>query len=180
MTNTLTSALLLTLAMIGQVAAQQATNDQIAEINRDVWHPFVTALNETNIDAYLAVHHQDVLRVSLDRGGIAQSGDNYRGHLQTLFDKIKSSGSSQRIEFRFTERMFADKIASERGYYKFTFTTGNGGNIPYKDTVIFGAFHVISQKDDSGRWKIRMDFDFTSQEQKYNVTEQLFLSGTPL
>jgi ketosteroid isomerase-like protein len=179
MTKSIVLILLLTVVTGWKVTAQ-TTADPIVELNRDVWHPFVKALNETDIDGYLAVHHPDVLRVSLDRGGLVHGGDHYRNTLQTLFGKIKTSGSTQHIEFRFTERMVADKVASERGFYKFTYTTGNANNAPYQATVIFGSFHVISQKDENGRWKIRMDFDYTSQERQYNVTEQLFLTGTPL
>jgi len=170
-------ALLLTVA---HTAYPQNQDAAISQINQDVWVPFIEALGNADIEAYLAVHHPSAIRISLDRNGIFQQGEAYFGQLRSLFGKIKQSEGQQQIQFRFSERIFSDKVASEKGYYKYVYEAKSTAASPYAAKIIYGSFHVISQKDENGRWKILLDFDYTNQEQKYNVTEKEFLTAMPL
>lgn len=128
--------------------------DLTSELNRDVWQPFRAAYAAGDADAFLDLHAPDLIRA----GGPAKEVLDlaaYGAQVREWFALVAAKGDRLAIDFRFTERLVAGELASERGVYRITLTPATGDGI-----VLFGRFHTFARRID-GRWRIAVDYDST-------------------
>jgi ketosteroid isomerase-like protein len=128
------------------------TAEALAEINRDVWKPFVASYTAFDADAFLALYDPDLVRVDGGRGWIGGLA-GYGVRTREFFTMVGGRGDVIDIAFRFVERIADGDTASERGVYRLE------GTPPGEATrVMFGRFHTIARKRD-GVWRILFDYD---------------------
>ncbi len=142
--------------------------DQLqAEIDEQVWLPFVKAYNNFNTEAFMSIHTDDLLRVIRDNNTILKA-EEYSANVQKNNERSKKMNRQVDISFSFLERMAIEDTAFEVGYYKVVTKDKEGAERNY-----YGKFHVILKKVD-GRWKIAVDSDTSMNN---SITEEDFLKG---
>ena len=124
----------------------------LAELDRDIWHAFRRAYAARDVEAFLALHLPELIRA----GGPARDVhgyDEYAAQTGGFFAELTRRGDGIEIDFRFTERIAAAGLASERGVFRITATPAEGDQ-----RVFYGRFHTFARKVD-GRWRIAVDYD---------------------
>ncbi|WP_337044363.1 YybH family protein [Emticicia sp. 17c] len=139
-----------------------------AEINEQVWIPFMKAYNNYDALGFMNLHSRDLMRVPVDAQRIF-TFEEYRNNIQQSNEMNFRKHKKQSIELRFENRIHNTESAFEIGYYKVTSTDANE-----KTTAFYGKFTVVLHKINN-RWKITLDSD-TSK----NIDEATFLSGKKL
>lgn len=138
-----------------------------AAINKDVWYPFMESYAAQDADAFMAIHTEDVIRVSRD-GKRIQVGEEYAESMARNTQHNKAKQRSRTIEFSFLERIAKEDVAFEVGYYKVI------SSEPGKETKTYiGKFHVILKKVED-KWQIFVDSDTSNKD---SMTIEDFNSG---
>jgi ketosteroid isomerase-like protein len=140
------------------------------DINDQVWKPFITAFDDLNTEAFMAIHSKDIVRVSRDDGRV-MGYEEYAKVCTAGNHNDKVNKAQRKIELRFTERWINHDLACEAGVYK-TQTIRVSG----KNTTSYGKFLVTLHKE-KGMWKILMDSD-TSEAG--TVSDKDFLMARPM
>ena len=115
-------------------------NPLLDELNRDIWHPFRGTYHARDLEGFLALYDPDLIRA----GGPTKEVygfDRLAADTTGWFAHVAERGDSLDIEFRFTERIAADELASEQGCYQITATLADGSN-----RVMYGRFHTFARK----------------------------------
>jgi uncharacterized protein (TIGR02246 family) len=145
-------------------------NPLLAELNRDIWRPFVRTYHDRDLEAFLSLYDRDLIRA----GGPAKEVygyERYAAGTADWFAQVAERGDSLAIEFRFTERIADGDLASERGVFRITATR------PGADQLIFHSqFHTLARKTD-GRWRIVADYD---TNENGAITAESFAAATPI
>jgi ketosteroid isomerase-like protein len=121
-------------------------------IDKDIWQPFMAAYPALDFELAAAVYSEDLLHA----GGptrVAQDRASYLVDLRAFFDRARELGDAFAIEFRFTERIVGEGIASERGVFRIDIHLATGERHPS-----YGRFHVF-ERVENGAWRIVTDFD---------------------
>lgn len=122
------------------------------ELNRDIWQPFRRTYGDRDLAGYLDLYDRDLIRAGGPAGEV-YGYDHLAAETTGWFAKVAANGDRLDIDFRFTERIAADGLASERGYYQITATLADGGT-----RVRYGRFHTFARQRD-GRWRLVVDYD---------------------
>ncbi len=131
--------------------AAQSDSLQTA-INQQVWIPFINSYQKLDVQGFMDVHTDDVVRISRS-GNSIRLGDEYDQSQRASAMRNAERKAKRSIELRFLERIAREEVAFEVGYYKVLY------QLPDKPTSTFyGKFHVLLKQID-GRWKIYMDSD---------------------
>lgn len=145
-------------------------NPLFGELNRDIWHPFVRTYRDRDLKAFLGLYHPDLIRA----GGPAKEVygyDRFAADTAAWFTTCAERGDSLGIEFRFTERIAADDLASERGVLRITATR------PGADDLVFHSqFHTFARKA-AGRWRIVADYDTNDSDDGGVITPETFAAA---
>ena len=142
-------------------------NPLLDELNHDIWRPFRGTYRAGDVEGFLALYDPSLIRA----GGPTKEVyglDRFAADMAGWFTDVSERGDSLDIEFRFTERIAAGELASERGYYRITATLAGGGN-----RVLHGRFHTFARKVD-GRWRIVADYD---TDDGGEITAETFVAG---
>lgn len=122
------------------------------DIDGDVWAPFMRAYSQLDIDLFSSIHASDFVRVESSSrwiGGL----DSYLQRTDRGFARARAQGDALAIEFRFTDRVLGDGLASERGVYRVTVTEPAG-----QAQTFLGRFHSVLRHD-GARWRLLLDHD---------------------
>lgn len=141
----------------------------IAQVDSDVWYPFVKTFEAYDASGFMAIHTDDVIRVTRD-GGRLLTKQEYARNVEESCKRAIEAGSKRTIEFTFVDRVHGENSGYEVGYYRYTSTTEG------QQHQSFGKFHVVLKKVD-GVWKIAVDSDTSNDG---TLTEEDFQSGTAL
>jgi len=127
-------------------------NPLLSELNHDIWHPFRRTYRACELPAFLDLYHPDLIRAG-GPGKEVYGYDRYAAETAAWFSTCAERGDVLDIEFRFTERIAAGDLASERGVFRITATR------PGADKLVFHSqFHTFARKT-GGRWRIVADYD---------------------
>jgi ketosteroid isomerase-like protein len=140
----------------------------LRELNNDIWHALPRAYGDA--DAYLALYTPDLIRA----GGPTKKVQGFTEFAEITrqwFADLADRGSTVDLEFRFTERIAADDVASERGVFRMTARRASGDQ-----RVFYGQFHTFARRID-GRWRIAVDYD---SDENDTVTAESFEAATPV
>jgi ketosteroid isomerase-like protein len=141
-----------------------------AEINTQVWKPFIQTYNTRDTDGFMAVHSKDVVRSPRDSKKLLNWDEYYQ--LQRQGDnQEKNAGDKRQLELRFTERIANNSLAVEVGVYKVTVKNKEGTH-----RAFYGRFHVVLRKENN-IWKILVDTDSSEEN---TIDEQDFRNAQPL
>lgn len=117
------------------------------EIDEQLWSEFVKAYNSRDAKKYIALHTEDIVRIT--KSGIRR-GQEFRDGIIASYGR---EGQPKRtIDFKFEHRIHAKDMAYEVGYFKVTYSKEG------KEESYYGRFSVVLRKED-GRWKIAQDWD---------------------
>ena len=153
------------------LTSSYAQDDAVQKaINEDVWKPFMESYAALDTDAFMAVHTDDVIRISRDGKNIRQ-GAEYAESMKKNNDRSKKGNSKRTISFSFLERFATGDLAFEVGYYKVGILQ-EGEPTRY----FYGKFQVVLKKVE-GKWKLFVDSDTSN---KGKLTEEDFLKGNPM
>jgi len=132
------------------IFAQSETKPDFSkEIDEQVWDSFKEAYANYDAEQYLALHTDDVLRITKWSG--IRTGDTFRAEIRASFSR--EDKPRQSIDFEFEHRIHSDDTAYEVGYYQLTRVKEEG-----KSERHYGRFSVVLKKID-GKWKIAQDWD---------------------
>lgn len=123
-----------------------------AAIDRDIWMPFTAAYPALDADLAGSVYSPDLIR----GGGPERTVTDLATHLgdfRVFFDFVRGQGDSLSIEFRFTERLIGEGVATERGVFRIDVRLSSG---EHRQT--YGRFHVF-ERVEHGVWRIVTDYD---------------------
>ena len=127
--------------------------DLLRDLNQALWQAFRTSYRSLDATALLALYHRDLVRA----GGPARSVqgfDGYAGEIREFFADMAAQGASLDIDFRFTERIGAGELASERGVFRIALAG------PDAERIFYGQFHTFARRID-GTWQFVADYDTT-------------------
>lgn len=141
-----------------------------AEINTQVWKPFIQTYNAHDTDGFMAVHSKDVVRSPRDSKKLLNWDEYYQSQKQGDSHE-RTAGAKRQLELHFTERIANNSLAVEVGIYKVTVTNKEGTN-----RAFYGRFHVVLRKENNV-WKILVDTDSSEEntidEQDFRNTQSL-------
>jgi ketosteroid isomerase-like protein len=152
-------------------ATTAAAGDPVqADIDRDVWLPFMAASDAFNAEGFLAVQSKDLVRVAVDQREV-YGLDRYAGEIREGFKRARERGLNRTSEARFLSRAASETHAYETGYFKSQATLANG-----EMRTRYSRFEFVLRKE-NGAWRILIDKD-TAEGGK--ITEQDFQAATPI
>jgi ketosteroid isomerase-like protein len=128
--------------------------DLLHELNRDIWHPFVASYGALDAPAFLALHTPDFIRAGGPTREILGFAE-YAAQTEKFFADVAGRGDALGVDFRFTERIAAGQLASERGVFQISVTLAAGGQ-----RQLYARFHTFARKIDE-RWRLAVDYDTT-------------------
>ena len=126
--------------------------NSVAAIDRDVWIPFMAAYPALDADLALSTCSTAYIHA----GGptaLAKGREAYLTDFQSFFDTVRDNGDRIDLEFRFTQRILGEGVASERGLFRMDVQPADG-----ERRQRFGYFHVFLRVE-QGRWRILTDYD---------------------
>lgn len=141
-----------------------------AEINQQVWKPFILSFDNHDTNGFMAVHSTDAVRSPRD-GKVVWNWEEYKNQQARGDQQDQLANRKRTLELRFSERIASQDLAVEVGVYKTTYYPANG-----KTQSFFGRFHVVLRKE-SGIWKILVD---TDSSEGGTIGEKEFLAAQPL
>lgn len=130
------------------------STELLRELNRDLWQPFRAAYAARDAAAFFALHAPDLIRASGTDGKVYDLGA-YEEQVAPWFAGMAARGDTLDITFRFTERVAAEDLASERGVYRIVIDPVGAERL-----VFHGRFHTFARKV-GGQWRIAVDYDTT-------------------
>jgi len=138
------------LFLIGTPGFSQRDSVLQAEIDAQVWRPFIQSFSTFDAAAFNTLHTADILRGG--PWGLVE-GDTYRQNTSESFAKNNAAGVRRKIAFTFEQRVQRETVAYEVGYYRVVSETDSG-----EPHTSYGQFHVVLRKE-NGSWKIAQDWD---------------------
>ncbi len=139
--------LLLFLSTLTVFAQEDQKQDFSKEIDEQLWKAFSKAYNARDAEAYIALHTDDILRITKE--GI-RKGQAFREGIKKSYSR--PNAPKREIAFKFEHRIHTDDTAYEVGYFRVKSFDANGTK------EYFGRFSVLLKKVD-GQWKIAQDWD---------------------
>ena len=137
------------------------------QIDQDIWLPFMAAYPAYDADLVASAYSSDLIHA----GGPGETVTTLAQHLEEMrgfFDYARSQGDAFAIEFRFTQRILGDGVASERGVFRIDVRLASG-----EERQSYGYFHVFERLEPAG-WRILSDFD------EPGATLEEFEAATPI
>jgi hypothetical protein len=127
--------------------AQTTNEEQIKELNKDIWEPFVKGVNNNDPAMYNAVNSKDFYWVTDGTKPRIMNLQEYIQDARLVMNSRNSKGIRTEIEIRFLNRNINNEFASEKCAVKFTAVSSDG-----KTEVFYSAMQVFSRKE-NGVWK---------------------------
>ena len=158
----------ITLGVIAAISAH--AQDPKAEINTQVWKPFIEAYNSFNTEKFMSVYSKNVVRIPVDQKMIFDYTE-YKKNINRENQFNRNYKIKANLDIRFNTRIHQRDIAYETGILKIQMTDNNG-----KPATIYSKFQVVLRKE-NGIWKITFDTDSTDSntvsETEFNKAEKM-------
>lgn len=122
-----------------------------AEINRDIWTPFLAGVRTDADSLYLRVRSRDYVRIQ-GNGRLILGYDDYVDDTQKMMQRYREQGTRITMDVRFEDRITDGTAASERGISRVLFSARDGETRTY-----YSRFHTISRKE-GGVWRVLTDY----------------------
>lgn len=152
------------------ISSTAFSQDELKEINDQVWKPFIQAYNNFDVEGFMNVHSKDVIRAPRDGGQIFGYSEYYT-QTEKGAARNKIHKGTRTIALRFLERIAHNDLAYEVGVYKVESIDANGHS-----KFFYGKFHVSLRKED-GQWKILVDSDSSENN---TIGEADFQAAKPM
>jgi hypothetical protein len=149
--------------------AQTSNEEQIKELNRDIWEPFVKGVNSNNPAMYNAVNSKDFYWVADGTKPRIMNLEEYIEDARLVMNSRTAKGIKSEIEIRFLNRNINHEFASEKCAVRFTAVSPDG-----KTEVFYSAMQVFSRKE-NGVWKKWIQYSLTEPDSK-----EMFEAANPM
>jgi len=133
-------------------------SELLAALNDDLWSRFVATYAALDSDGFLDLYSPDLVRAG-GPGREILGYSPYADGIRDWFANLRARGSTPRIEFRFSERIATEDLASERGAFRIVAT-----NVDGDQRIFYGGFHTFARHID-GRWRFIVDYESTDVDQ---------------
>jgi hypothetical protein len=140
-----------------------------AELDRDVWHPFVRGVRSDSAPLYVGVLARDFHWVAPGSRGRIMDRAAYDLDSRQVMQRRREEGGTSEIDVRFLERNVTERFAAEKVVTRFAIR--RPGREP---EVGYGIAHYFSRRED-GVWRVVLRY--ASPER---ATEATFAAATPL
>jgi ketosteroid isomerase-like protein len=144
--------------------------DKQKEINDHVWKPFIKTFDEYDIDGFMALHSNELIR-SAREGKSVLNWDQYYSNGMKSKERDIAAKRKRKIELRFMERVSSDEQAIDVGFYKTSYILSDGSTQSY-----YGKFLAVLRKEND-IWKILVD---TDSSEGGTIDEKSFLSANAM
>ncbi len=161
--------LFLVLFSFGLFAQERSKVEQLNDLNKQLWLPFIEGVNTAKADLYVGVHAKDFYWVSAGSNGRIMDLPEYADDSVMVMKQRKEQGTRSEMEVRFLERNVDGDFASERCIVKFTMH--ERGKEPQ---VSYGVSQYFSRKE-NGVWRMWMQFKPADKG-----SAEMFASAAPL
>lgn len=156
--------LILPFHVFAQWEPRQAPDSLLKSVANDIWIPFMEAYRDYDAEKIMAIHTDDIIRVS-EKGGTIDTGQPYIEAFGGALLRWQEEGRIMRISFSIINTSFGSGLVSQRGYYQIS------AKEPGDETIIprgYSEFNVILRHVD-GRWKFIFDSD-----RRVDITDEMF------
>lgn len=136
-----------------QSAFSQAAGPKewLAEIERDIWLPFMEGVRTFNDSKYLDVHSKDYVRVD-PASRLLLDRKDYDDDTVKMMANYKEQGRVISISVRFEDRIADGKSAFERGVNRVVMSSEDRTS-----RTFYGRFQLVSRKE-NGKWKMLTEY----------------------
>ena len=142
----------------------------IAELERDVWHPFLRGVRSDSAPLYVGVHSRDFRWVAPGSRGRIMDRAEYDADSRLVMRRRRDEGGSSEIDVRFLERNVTESFAAEKVVTRFA--VRRPGREP---EVGYGIAHYFSRREGDGVWRVLLRYASPDR-----ATEATFGAAVPL
>jgi ketosteroid isomerase-like protein len=153
----------------GQWTPPEVPDSLLSSVAKDIWIPFMEAYRDYDAEKIMALHTDDIIRVS-EKSGTIDTGRPYIEAFGGALSRWQEEGRVMRISFAIINTSYGAGWVSQRGYYKIS------AKEPGDEAIIprgYSEFNVLLRYED-GRWKFAVDSD-----RRVEISEEEF-QGTGL
>lgn len=141
---------------------------QTADIDRQMWRPFVEGVNTDRPELYVSIHSPDFHWVAPGGKGRVMDLAEYDLDSRMVMERRKKNGERAEVEIRFLERNVREAFAAEKAIIRFTLFKGGEAQTSY------GITHYFSRKE-AGVWKMLLQYGSGEKG-----TAEMFAAATPI
>lgn len=163
------AALTLLLITVPAIAQGKTKAQQLRDLNRQMWLPFIEGINRDRPDLYVGVHSSDFRWIAPGNTGRIMDLEEYDQDSRSVMKRRKEAGEQTSVEFRFIERNVKGGVAAEKCVVKFVLQ--RKGKPP---ETSYGIAHYFS-RNENGVWKM-----FLQYGSRDVATEAMFLQAAPV
>ncbi|MGZ8377035.1 MAG: hypothetical protein ACXW61_11400 [Gemmatirosa sp.] len=155
--------------LAGSLHAQPTERDRrLAELDRDVWRPFVEGVRRDSAPLYVGVHGRDFHWVAPGDSGRVMDRAEYDADSRMVMRRRREEGGTSEIDVRFLERNVTESFAAEKVVTRFVIRR------PGREPQIgHGIAHYFSRRE-GGVWRIQLRYGSTER-----ATAATFDAATP-
>jgi hypothetical protein len=164
----------LAVSLIGAYAdplhAQTAERERrLAELDRDVWRPFLQGVRADSAPLYVGVTGRDFHWVAPGDSGRVMDRAEYDADSREVMRRRREAGGTSEIDVRFLERNVTEAFAAEKVVMRYVI------RLPGREPQIgHGIAHYFSRKED-GVWRVQLRHGSTER-----ATAATFEAARPL
>jgi ketosteroid isomerase-like protein len=137
------------------------------KVNQDIWFPFSSTFKAFDAIGFMAIHTDDVIRISRDGKSIRTREEYTQSQIESA-ERNVTKKRTRSISFSFTERFYKGDLGYESGYYKVVYNQNKEDSF-----VSYGYFNVVLKRQ-KGKWKIFLDSDSSLEN---SLKEEDFIKG---
>lgn len=165
---------LVLLAVAGALAARDTTGAAararlLAELDRDVWRPFVAGIRADSAPLYERVHARDFHWVAPGAAGLVMDRAAYDADSREVMGRRRAEGATTDVEVRFLERNVTPTLAVEKVVTRWAIH--RPGRAP---EVGHGVAHYFSRPE-QGVWRVFLRHGSTER-----ATAETFARAAPV
>lgn len=150
-------------------AACAAQSDELKQLNKDIWQPFLLGVNSNKAELYNQMNAKKFLWVSAGKKTRIMDAAEYKADAITVMQQREQKKTGTTIDVRFTERHVNGNFAAETYIMKVIYAEQG------KEPVIgYGWGQNFSRKENSG-WKKMVQYSMNK-----SATEQEYLAASAL
>lgn len=169
------ATLALALALAAALPAQSTTASadraaRLAELDRDVWRPFLEGVRLDSAELYVGIRARDFHWVAPGERGRIMDLAEYDDDSRQVMRRRRASGGSTELDVRFLERNVTATFAVEKTVSRYVIRNGDG-----TERTGFGIAHSFARKEEDGRWRL-----FLHHGSPERATAETFAAATPM
>lgn len=120
----------------------------LAEINQQLWIPFLEGVNKGKDELYIDIHSKDFYWVMGGSKPRIMNFKEYEDDSRMVMQKRKKEDATTHLDVRFLERIVNNEFAAEKCVFAYTLQEKN------KNSQTFYSIAQIFSRKENGKWKM--------------------------